>query len=282
MTEEQGKDSETSQSSEDRLEEIKNEEKEDASTYYEQGESKDKVNEEAELSKPVEDVNAQKEEMNMLKAVAFLGFGMAALAIIFILFFVRDLDTRVVDVDGAVTSLEEKIAPLRKHVDVSLEKVNQDIAGLDSKIGNYERVMAVMELKRALVTVQEMSMGNSANVAAKSNQVVAGIESLLVELGARTSSTKMPAGIVSLEEAPAAPLVEQAAPAKEPVHAEEPVEEAAPVEEDAPVEEAAPVEEDAPVEEAAPAEEATAEEEPASDEPEEGDDGGDEEDEDDE
>jgi hypothetical protein len=266
MTDEQGKDSGASQSSEDRLEEIKKEEKEDASTYYEQGASKDKVNEEAELSKPVEDVNAQKEEMNMLKAVAFLGFGMAALAIIFILFFVRDLDTRVVDVDGAVTSLEEKIAPLRKHVDASLEKVNQDIAGLDSKIGNYERVMAVMELKRALVTVQEMSMGNSANVAAKSNQVVAGIESLLVELGAGTSSAKMPAGIVSLEEAPA-PAVEHAAPAEEPVHSEEPVEEAAPVEETDPVEEAA------------------AEEEPASapEEAEEGDDGGDEEeDEDDE
>ena len=264
MTEEQGKDSEASQSPEDRLEEIKKEEKEDASNYYEQGESKDKVNEEAELSKPVEDVNAQKEEMNMLKAVAFLGFGMAALAIIFILFFVRDLDTRVVDVDGAVTSLEEKIAPLRKHVDSSLEKVNQDIAGLDSKIGNYERVMAVMELKRALVTVQEMSMGNSANVTAKSNQVVAGIESLLVELGAGTSPVKMPAGIVSLEEA-SAPAAEHAAPAEEPVHVEELVEEEAIL-----------------VEEAAPAEEAAAEEEPASA-PEEGDDGGDEEeDEDDE
>ncbi|HIJ51125.1 MAG TPA: hypothetical protein HPP54_08755 [Nitrospinae bacterium] len=231
MTDEQGKNSEASQSPKDRLEEIKREEKEDASTYYQQGESKDKVNEEAELSKPVEDVNTQKEEMNMLKAVAFLGFGMASLAIIFILFFVRDLDTRVVDIDGTITSLEEKIAPLRKHVDASLEKVNQDIAGLNSKIGNYERVMAVMELKRALVTVQEMSMGNSANVAAKSNQVVAGIESLLVELGAGTSSAKMPAGIVSLEEAPAAPVSEHAAPAEEPVHAEEQVEKAAPVEE---------------------------------------------------
>jgi hypothetical protein len=269
MTDEQGKDNEASQSPEERLEEIKKEEKEDASTYYQQGESKDKVNEEAELSKPVEDVDAQKEEMNMLKAVAFLGFGMAALAIIFILFFVRDLDTRVVDVDGAVTSLEEKIAPLKKHVDASLEKVNQDIAGLDSKIGNYERVMAVMELKRALVTVQEMSMGNSANVTAKSNQVVAGIESLLVELGAGTSSANMPAGIVSLEEAPAAPVAEHAAPAEEPAHAEEPVEEAAPVEEEAPAEEAAHEEEAAVEEESESA-------------PEEDDDGGDEEDEDDE
>ena len=214
MTEDQGKGNTPS----DRLEEIKREEKEDASSYYAQGDTKDNVNEEAELSKPVEDINARKEEMNMLKAVAFLGFGMAALAIIFILFFVRDLDTRVVDVDGAVTTLEEKMAPLRQHVDDSIAKVNQDIAGLDNKIGSYERVMAVMELKRALVTVQGMSMGNSANIQSKSNQVVAEIESLLVELGAKAGAGGMPAGIVSLEEAPAAPEV----PAEEPVHVEEP------------------------------------------------------------
>ena len=197
MADDQGKENSAS----DRLEEIKREEKEDASSYYEQGESKDNINEEVELSKPVENLDEQKEEMNMLKAVAFLGFGMAALAIIFILFFVRDLDTRVVDVDGAVTSLEQKMAPLRKHVDSSLEKINKDISGLNSKIGNYERIMAVMELKRALVTVQEMSMGDSAHVKDKSNQVVAGIESLLAELGDGTSPAKMPGGTVSLEEA---------------------------------------------------------------------------------
>jgi len=293
MTDEQGKDSEASQSPEDRLEEIKREEKEDASTYYQQGESKDKVNEEAELSKPVKDVNTQKEELNMLKAVAFLGFGMASLAIIFILFFVRDLDTRVLDVDGSIISLEEKIVPLRKHVDASFKKVNQDIAGLDSKIVNYERVMAVMELKRALVTVQEMSMGNSANVTAKSNQVVAGIESLLVELGAGTSSSNMPAGTVSLEEVPAVSVAEHAASAEEPFQLEEPVEEAAPAEEEAveeaapaeeeAVEEAAPAEEEA-AEEAAPAEEAAAEVDPASvpEEAEEADDGSDEEEDEDE
>ena len=116
MSDDQGKENSAS----DRLEEIKREEEEDASSYYEQGASKDSINEEAELSRPVEKLDEQKEEMNMLKAVAFLGFGMAALAIIFILFFVRDLDTRVVDVDGAVTSLEQKMAPLRKHVDNSL------------------------------------------------------------------------------------------------------------------------------------------------------------------
>ena len=238
MTEDQGKRNTPS----DRLEEIKREEKEDASSYYAQGDTKDNVNEEAELSKPVEDINARKEEMNMLKAVAFLGFGMAALAIIFILFFVRDLDTRVVDVDGAVTTLEKKMAPLKQHVDDSIAKINQDIAGLDNKIGSYERVMAVMELKRALVTVQGMSMGNSANIQSKSNQVVAEIQSLLVELGAKAGAGGVPAGRVSLEEAPAAPEV----PAEEPVHAEEPV--AVPIEEPTLVEEAVPEEITEPIE----------------------------------
>ena len=236
MTDDQGKENSAS----DRLEEIKKEEKEDASSYYEQGESKDNINEEVELSKPVENLDEQKEEMNMLKAVAFLGFGMAALSIIFILFFVRDLDTRVVDVDGAVTSLEQKMAPLRKHVDSSLEKVNKDISGLNSKIGNYERIMAVMELKRALVTVQEMSMGDSAHVKDKSNQVVAGIESLLAELGDGTSPAKMPGGTVSLEEAP---INSPDVPTPEPIQAETELhkEPAAEEEQPANTEEVAPV-----------------------------------------
>ena len=218
-TDDQGKE----KTPQERLDEIKREEKEDASNYYSQGSSKDNVNEEAELSRPVPPVQQEHEEMNMLKAVAFLGFGMAALAIIFILFFVRDLDSRVIGIDGTVMSLEEKIAPLQKHVDDGFVKVNKDISGLKNKVGNYERMMAVMELKRTLVTVQEMSMGNSPNVKAKSGEVVAVIESLLTELGAGPSSTQgMPAGVVSLEEAPAT-----ISAVEEPAHAEPAPEESA-------------------------------------------------------
>ena len=218
-TDDQGKEKTT----QERLDEIKREEKEDASDYYSQGSSKDSVNEESELSRPVAPIEQAHEEMNMLKAVAFLGFGMAALAIIFILFFVRDLDSRVIGMDGTVTSLEEKIAPLQKHVDDGFVKVNKDISGLKNKVGNYERMMAVMELKRTLVTVQEMSMGNSPSVKAKSGEVVAVIESLLTELGAGPSSTQgMPAGVVSLEEAPAT-----ISAVEEPVHAEPAAEEPA-------------------------------------------------------
>ena len=270
-TDDQGKD----KTPEERLEEIKREEKEDASSYYAQGGSKDNVNEEAEFNKPVPPVPQEHEEMNMLKAVAFLGFGMAALAIIFILFFVRDLDTRVMGMDGTVSSLEEKIAPLQKNMDDGFNKVNDDLSGLKTKVGNYERMMAVMELKRALVTVQEMSMGNSTSVKAKSSEVVAGIESLLVELGAGPKSTQgMPAGIVSLEESPAPAAAEEPAP-----HAEEPaahVEEPAAHVEEPVAEETAPAEEvnDAAAEE--PAQEA-AEEAPEPEEEAESSDGGDDE-----
>ena len=263
-TDDQGKKDESSQTPEERIEEIKNEAKEDASGYYAQEDSKDNVSEAAEFNKAVEPVKAEQEEMNMLKAVAFLGFGMAALAIIFILFFVRDLDTRVVGMDGTVTNLEEKIAPLKKHVDDGLRKVNEEISSFKVKVGNYERMMAMMELKRALVTVQEMSLGNSPDIKAKSGEVVAGIESLLAELGAGPLITKgMPAGIVSLEEAPvAAPAV---------------TEEPAPAEEEPAAEEL-----EAPAE-PAPAEEESAEEAPAEEESSEGgDEGGDDEEEEDE
>jgi hypothetical protein len=279
-TDDQGKE----KNPQERLDEIKLEEKEDASSYYSQGSSKDNVNEEAELSKPVPSVQQEHEEMNMLKAVAFLGFGMAALAIIFILFFVRDLDTRVMGMDGTVSSLEEKIAPLKKHVEDSFSKVNEDISGLKNKVGNYERMMAVMELKRALVTVQEMSIGNSSNVKAKSSEVVAGIEVLLTELGAGASTTQgMPAGIVSLEEAPAA--AEELSHVEESVHTEESVpEESAPAEESHEAAEPVPNEPEAtksapePVEEA-PEEESSDDGEEGGDEEEE--EGGDEEEEED-
>ncbi len=220
-TDDQGKKDESSNTPQERLEAIKREEKEDASDYYAQGDSKNKVNEAAEFSKPVEPIPAAHEEMNMLKAVAFLGFGMAALAIIFILFFIRDLDTRVMGVDGTVSSLEDKLVPLQKHVDDSFSRVDTDISGLKNKLGNYERSMAVMELKRALVAVQGISVGNSSDIKAKSDDVVADIEALLVELGAGTVNKGMPAGIVSLEEAPAAAVMEAPTPVEEPAHAEE-------------------------------------------------------------
>ena len=62
-------------SSEERINSIKKEEAEDPTAYYAQGDSKESFDEELELSKPVPSVEKTTEEMNLLKAVAYLGFG---------------------------------------------------------------------------------------------------------------------------------------------------------------------------------------------------------------
>jgi hypothetical protein len=203
-------------SSEERLDIIKQEETEDTSEYYAQGDTKEKFDEESEFSKPVPLVEKASEEMSLLKAVAYLAFGLAALAIVFILFFIRDLDHRVGGVDSALNTLEEKIAPLRKEVKDGLEQVNTDINGLKVKLEDKEKRAAVIELKRALVAIQDMSLGDSPKVKAKSNEVVTSIQALLGEFGAGVTAAdqgpaQIPAPEIKVEEAPLIelPTVEQ-------------------------------------------------------------------------
>ena len=209
------KDKENS-SSEGSLENIKQEETEDTTEYYAQGDSKENFDEESEFSKPVPLVEKAAEEMSLLKAVAYLAFGLAALAIVFILFFIRDLDHRVGGVDSSLNALEEKMAPLRKEVKDGLEQVNTDINGLKIKIEDKENIAAVIELKRALVAIQNMGLSDSPKVKAKSNEVVTSIQALLGEFGAGATAadggpTPVPAAEIKVEEAPLIelPTVEQ-------------------------------------------------------------------------
>ena len=217
-------------SSEDSVEKIKKEEKEDPTAYYTQGDSKDDFNEEVEFSKPVPSVEKAVEDINLTKAVAYLGFGLAALAIVFILFFIRDLDNRVGGVDSAVSSLEEKIAPLKKDVKDNLEKMKSDIAGLKGKMNDNENRLAVMELKRALVAIQSMEQSNDPEVKEKSNQVITSIKSLIGEFGAGESKNsapvmQTPVGEVRVEEAPAIELPFTSTPEEHVPVAEEQAEE---------------------------------------------------------
>ncbi len=209
------KDKENS-SSEEYLENIKQEETEDTTEYYAQGDSKENFDEESEFSKPVPLVEKAAEEMSLLKAVAYLAFGLAALAIVFILFFIRDLDHRVGGVDSALNALEEKMAPLRKEVKDGLEQVNIDINGLKTKIEDKEKRTAVIELKRALVAIQGMGLSDSPKVKAKSNEVTTSIQALLGEFGAGATAadggpTQVFAPEIKVEEAPLIelPTVEQ-------------------------------------------------------------------------
>ncbi len=241
----------------DRIEKIKQEAKEDASSYYAQGKSEDDAMTEEDFNKPVVPVSEEKEEMNMMKALAYLGFGMGALAIIVILFFLRDLDHKVGDMDAAVGTLEEKFGPLKQEVDAKLAKVDADVSQLQNRFGNFERQAAVTELKRALVAIQTVTENTNPDVQAKSDQVTASIENLLRELGAGPPGAAPAPESVAPTSAPAAPasedkpfeiILEQPAPAPmaEAQPPAEPVAEATPAE--PPAEEPAPAVEEPAVE----------------------------------
>jgi len=194
---------------------------EDASSYYSQGSHEEDTTEE-DFKKPVPAVDPEKEEMSLLKAVAFLGFGMAALAIIFILFFIRDLGHKVGDMDSAVSTLEQKFGPLKDHVDTELSKVNSDVSKLTDRFGTYERKVAITELKRALVAIQGISGSTPPEVQSKSGEVIASIQNLLNELeGTSTGTVKMaPTTTIPTPETPIVAPEPFEAPAEE-THATE-------------------------------------------------------------
>lgn len=233
-TSDQNPEEEKPVSNEEKLEAIKQEEKEDASTYYAQGSSGSKGLTEAEFNEPIPPVDPEEEEMSLLKAVAFLGFGMAALAIIFILFFIRDLNSKVGDVDAAINTIETKFGPIKQTMESGFARIDQDVSDLKGKVGNYEKMVAVMELKRAKVAIQEVTANSDPELQSKSGQLIANIDSLLNDLGAGDGS----AAPAMAAPAAAAPAMEAAPAHEEPAHEPEPVEEAA-------VEEAPATEEDA-------------------------------------
>ena len=220
----------TESSEEDRLEEIKREEKEDASSYYASGDSHEKDTTESDMNKPIPPVDEEKEEMSLLKAVAYLGFGMAAIAIVFMLFFLRSLDERVLDVDSSIAKLGAEFAPFKKEVGDNFAKVNGDFDQLKDKIGKYQRVLTIMELKRAMVSIQEVTNGATPEVKAKAGDVMASIQTLLQQLGeGKPGEATAPGASAPSFEPEMAPAVEDAhEPEAEPEVAPEPEAEAEP------------------------------------------------------
>ena len=242
-TSDQNPEEEKPASTEEKLDAIKQEEKEDASTYYAQGSSGEKGLTEKEFNEPIPPMDPEEEEMSLLKAVAFLGFGMAALAIIFILFFIRDLNSKVGDVDAAINTIETKFGPIKQTMESGFARIDQDVSDLKGKVGKYENMVAVMELKRAKVAIQEVTANASPELQGKSGQLIANIDSLLNDLGAGDGSPST--GMATPAPAAATPVMEAAPAHEEPAHEPEPAPEPAPVEEAA-VEETPPAaEEDA-------------------------------------
>lgn len=196
-----------SDSKDSKLDKIKKEGTEDASSYYAQGDKGDTHDLKNEYAKPLQPVDSATEEFNLVRTLSYLAFGGAALALVFILFFLRDLDKRVDHVGKEVVDL----APFKKEATEGLSKLNSDVDKLRSRVEQYEKATMIMELKRAMATVQAVSE-SSAEMKTKTTQVVASIQSLLDEL---EGGAKAPAPAAGTPAAPTAETkpVEGAAPA---------------------------------------------------------------------
>lgn len=187
-----------SDSKDSKLEKIKKEGTEDASSYYAQGDKGDAHDLKGEYAKPLPPVDSATEEFNLVRTLSYLAFGGAGLALIFILFFLRDLDKRVDHVGKEVVDL----APFKKEVGDNLSKLNTDIDKLRGRVEQYEKATMIMELKRAMATVLAVTE-SSAELKAKSAQVVASIQTLLDELEGGEKSPAPTAGAPATEAKPA-------------------------------------------------------------------------------
>lgn len=158
---------------------IKKESTEDASSYYAQGDKHEEHDYKSEYSKPLPPIDSEKEEFNLVRTLSYLAFGGAALALVFILFFIN----KKVD-----SMSKEVLAPFKKEVGEHLLKLTESADKLQNRVEVYEKNMMIMELKRALATVEGLStIESSPEVKNKSAIVASSIQSLLDELGAKPS-----------------------------------------------------------------------------------------------
>ncbi len=140
--------------------------------------------------------------------VTFIGFGLAILALFLVMAVMKKVDNNIGQLKSSVKNLETQTFSLKTEMNEKLGYVDFEINDIKSKVKKSQRQAAIMELKRALVTVQEVShIENSPELQDKSNQLVSGIESFLQDLSAETNST--PAGTIDIINSPVNDSIEK-------------------------------------------------------------------------
>jgi hypothetical protein len=149
----------------DHVEKIKRDSQEDASAYYAQGDHAEH-DPRQDYGKPLPPVDTINEEFNMLKALSFLAVGGVVIGIGFMWFMVSGLDKRMSHVEGTMGKMDEKLAPVSAQVKVvtdGLTAVQGDVGNLKGVVGENERKAKVLELKRALMTIQEVTANSTSD-----------------------------------------------------------------------------------------------------------------------
>lgn len=133
------------------------------------------------------------------KVLGVLSLGIAGLAIFLSLAVMRKVDNNLGKINSNINEIKTKTSSLKTEMNEKFGYVGFEIDGIQSQMKKSQRMAAIMELKRALVTVQEVANAEkSSELQIRSSQLVSSIESYLQDLG----EPKIKAGTIEVKEAP--------------------------------------------------------------------------------
>lgn len=160
-----------------------------------------------EEDKSVQKTDSGEKSSFLSNFIAFISFGLAVLALFFVFTVMKKVDNNIGQIKSSVKTLEAKTSSFKAEVNEKLGYVDFEIDDLKSKVKKSQRMAAIVELKRALVTVQDASLVESSpELKAKSRQLVSNIESFLQDLHADKKGT-LPGKIEVMEEPVSAPKI---------------------------------------------------------------------------
>jgi hypothetical protein len=135
------------------------------------------------------------------KVLGVLSLGVAGLAIFFSLAAMKKVDNNIGKINSSIKEISTKTSSLKNEMNEKFGYVDFELNGIQSQMKKSQRMTAIMELKRALVTVQEVSnVENSPELQVKSQQLVSNIESFLKDLNIVKKNT--PPGKIEVMEEP--------------------------------------------------------------------------------
>ncbi|MBT3923591.1 MAG: hypothetical protein HOF21_13560 [Nitrospina sp.] len=151
---------------------------------------------------PALKTDSEEKSGSIQKIVTFISLGLAVLAIFFSFTSMKKVDSNTRQIKSNLNSFETITATLQSEMNEKLGYMGFEIEGLKSKVDKSRRMATIMELKRALVTIQEVANDeHSPELNIKSNQLISNIEAFLQDLSVVKQNN--PVGTIEVMEAPA-------------------------------------------------------------------------------
>ena len=136
----------------------------------------------------------------LYKVTTFLSLGLSVLALFYTMAVMEQVN-KMGPIKYRINALEENSVSFRTEINGKLSSIGRELNSIKSTVEKTQRLTTILELKNALVSVQEESLvGESPEAKAKSNQVITSIKSFLKNLS--MAKKKTPEGTIKVKEEP--------------------------------------------------------------------------------